>query len=346
MQADRARIADIAARILDMERALLALRHEGALIQERLDSFKYPILTLPNEITSEIFTHFLPGTRDIALSTPVLWRAIGVSTAGMTTQLLESWLTRAGQCLLSIKMGDDYRLGDCLSQFLPAIVARRACWEHLEIIIKPAGLAFLEIGMPSLRCLQLELIAIQAASAPYIFEFCEAPLLRTATLNYIAAAAIVLPWAQLTSLVLKHMLPQEYAPILKQTVNLVHCELICYSEPGVTDDETINLVFLESLLLITPDGDGAGAASEYLNRFILPSLRTLQAPEEFLGAYPIGILTSFISRSACQLQNVCITGLRSTSKAVYRTTFSSIPNFIFNEDPTISYHNEDAGGGE
>ncbi|KAJ6588192.1 hypothetical protein B0H19DRAFT_1098293, partial [Mycena capillaripes] len=77
--------------ILDAERNLL---------QKRLDAYTYPVLTLPNEVVSEIFGHFLPvyptsppaidllspnllgqicrKWREIALTTPVLWRAISV----------------------------------------------------------------------------------------------------------------------------------------------------------------------------------------------------------------------------------------------------------------------------
>ncbi|KAJ7883947.1 hypothetical protein B0H13DRAFT_2667062 [Mycena leptocephala] len=58
--ADRARVADIETRILDLERTLAELRLEKTIVQERLDSYKYPVLQLPNEIVSEIFTHFLP----------------------------------------------------------------------------------------------------------------------------------------------------------------------------------------------------------------------------------------------------------------------------------------------
>ncbi|KAJ7834594.1 hypothetical protein B0H13DRAFT_1467448, partial [Mycena leptocephala] len=89
------RVVDIDAEILDLERSLFALRNEKALLQHRLDSYKYPVLTLPNEIVSEIFIHFLPiypfcppltgilspnlltqicrRWREIALATPGLW---------------------------------------------------------------------------------------------------------------------------------------------------------------------------------------------------------------------------------------------------------------------------------
>ncbi|KAJ7871612.1 hypothetical protein B0H13DRAFT_2554411 [Mycena leptocephala] len=61
LEADRTRIADLDAQISDLERSLSALREEKNLAQERLDSYKYPVLTLPNEIVSNIFVHFLPA---------------------------------------------------------------------------------------------------------------------------------------------------------------------------------------------------------------------------------------------------------------------------------------------
>ncbi|KAF7334439.1 F-box domain-containing protein [Mycena venus] len=111
LAAERARIAELEARILDPDLTFYdknakklwkrALQIEIALAQERLDSYKYPVLTLPNEIVSEIFVHFLPAYpicppligllspttlthicrrwREIALATPALWRAINLS---------------------------------------------------------------------------------------------------------------------------------------------------------------------------------------------------------------------------------------------------------------------------
>jgi hypothetical protein len=37
------------------------LQSEKQLAQERLDSYTYPVLTLPNEIVGEIFVHVLPA---------------------------------------------------------------------------------------------------------------------------------------------------------------------------------------------------------------------------------------------------------------------------------------------
>jgi hypothetical protein len=47
--------------------------------------------------------------------------------------------------------------------------------------------------------------------------------------------------------------------------------------------------------------------SEYCT-FIFPALRRLQISEEFLGESPIDALASFMSKSGCRLETVCITG--------------------------------------
>ncbi|KAJ7473247.1 hypothetical protein FB451DRAFT_1133777 [Mycena latifolia] len=133
--ADRAHIADIEAQILTLERAIGELRAEMQRTQERLDSYAYPVLTLPNETVSEIFVRFLPvyplcppqtgllsptvlthicrKWREIALATPALWRAISIvddidsdRTDGRQLHILESWLNRSGCLPLAVDKGD------------------------------------------------------------------------------------------------------------------------------------------------------------------------------------------------------------------------------------------------
>ncbi|KAJ7932065.1 hypothetical protein B0H13DRAFT_809491, partial [Mycena leptocephala] len=102
LEADRARITDLEAQILHLEHSLRALRIEKSQAQRRLDSYTYPVLTLPNEIVSEIFMRFLPTYprfppftgilsptiltqicrkwREIALGTPALWSVMSNET--------------------------------------------------------------------------------------------------------------------------------------------------------------------------------------------------------------------------------------------------------------------------
>jgi disulfide oxidoreductase YuzD len=69
LAADRGRIADIEAQISLLERSISEWQSKKQLFQERLDSYRYPVLTLPNEIVGEIFVHVLPIYRVPHLST-------------------------------------------------------------------------------------------------------------------------------------------------------------------------------------------------------------------------------------------------------------------------------------
>jgi hypothetical protein len=56
----RNQISEMDAHILALENSLAAARREREDLQSRLDDYKYPVLTLPAEITSEIFIAYLP----------------------------------------------------------------------------------------------------------------------------------------------------------------------------------------------------------------------------------------------------------------------------------------------
>ncbi|KAJ6452729.1 hypothetical protein C8R47DRAFT_1061570 [Mycena vitilis] len=100
LAADRERITALNAHILELEASIKSLKAERKTVQARLDAYRYPVSTLPNEIMSEIFIHFLPvypkcppqtgrlspyllcqicrKWRNIAFATPALWRAISI----------------------------------------------------------------------------------------------------------------------------------------------------------------------------------------------------------------------------------------------------------------------------
>jgi hypothetical protein len=174
-----------------------------------------------------------------------------------------------------------------------------------------------------LRHLHLELIEVNPVS------FCEVPLLRSVVLDDFAASSIVLPWAQLTSLALRRVFLHECTPILKQTPNLVHCNLrLCFVEYDYSD---ITLLCLESLALNTPDP--LGPVRQYLTLFIIPALRRLRIPELLLGPDAIRSLTAFITTSGCELQELHITGKQSIpSKSRYREALHSVGRLSFSRN--------------
>ncbi|KAJ7641150.1 hypothetical protein FB45DRAFT_862401 [Roridomyces roridus] len=130
--------------------------------QQRLDAYRYPVLTLPNEIVSEIFVHTLPlypacpplmgpaspiplahicrKWREIAVSTPGLWRSICATAYGQVisrkqTEVVRTWLDRSGSCPLSIQI----ETAEDNHPVLQEIHLHRERWEHiLEVISAPA----------------------------------------------------------------------------------------------------------------------------------------------------------------------------------------------------------------
>jgi hypothetical protein len=342
LEADCARVADPPAQA--------ALQEENILAQERLDSYKYPVLTLPNEIVSEIFMHFLPAYpffppltgllsptllthicrtwREIALSTPALWCTIGIPyddgiPLKQKAHIFDIWLKRSRFCPLSLQLGRGIVL-----KILAAVVPHRARWERLKLAYpSPSHLPIIIDGpIPLLRHLDL---CLSGAGMTEVFAFRDVPLLRSVILDAVAVTSIILPWAQLTSLTLSDVYPRECVPVLQKTSNLVCCELKVWFQVDSDNDQLgpdITLPYLESLRI---GQCGATPVTDLLGTFIVPALRSLKIPEEFLRPSPIDSLTGFISKSGCKPEEVYITGPRSLPKQSYRKAFPSIPKFSF-----------------
>ncbi|KAF8127094.1 hypothetical protein K438DRAFT_2001022 [Mycena galopus ATCC 62051] len=245
LAADRARLEDIDTQISVLERSLSALREQRAHVQERLDAYTYPVMTLPAEITSDIFTHFLPalpayppligshsptlltqicrGWREIALAIPRLWSAISFAddwydaSFGELLHICHIWLTRSHSYPLAIRFGDLNELD--ATQILAAITPHRERWEYLDVHLSPSHLPAIQDPMPLLRHLNLSMYDVLDDAIPI-----QAPLLHSVALRALTPPGFAFP-EQLTSLVLMYTFRSDYAAILQRTCNLVHCEL-------------------------------------------------------------------------------------------------------------------------
>ncbi|KAF8150375.1 hypothetical protein K438DRAFT_440430 [Mycena galopus ATCC 62051] len=181
--------------------------------------------------------------------------------------------------------------------------------------------------MPILRHLGLTMCEVHG-----VVTVSPAPLLRSATLSVPRPLNLTLPLGQLTSLVCHLVFREEYVAILRQTGNLVHCELGIFSarDRGLPPEHAIDLPCLESLslfIMTTPS-----SMPRYLDDFIVPALSRLRLDESILEPDPIERLTSFISKSGCKLQEVSVTE-RPLMSASFREAFPSIPRFSFDDDP-------------
>ncbi|KAJ7161089.1 hypothetical protein C8R46DRAFT_1106497 [Mycena filopes] len=328
----------------------------------------HPVLTVP-EMLSEIFIHFVPPYpeclcwgdilhsptllthicgqwREIALSIPQLWRAVGSHHFSPEQGLhgphnnaagLETWLTRSLTCALSLEIFE-YESSDArVSEILAAAIPHRARWEHLALEVKFEQLessGFLELDVfPLLRHLDLNFDNLNAGTTnDQITIFRNAPLLRRASLQgFYTTQLVVLPWAQLTSLALAYVYLSRCSYILAQTPNLIHCELGCI----FTDDgNTLVPAFLPRLASLTiGTGYSPSAVAVRLSESLtLPALLRLRIAEDCLGdTNPVQALGSVISQTGCKAQDVrvCIVGKNlRVPEAEYRAAF---PGLCFEE---------------
>ncbi|KAJ7653697.1 hypothetical protein DFH06DRAFT_1474817 [Mycena polygramma] len=371
--ADRARVADMEAEIRYLERALSRLRSEKTLVQERIQSYKYPVLSLPNELVSEIFLQFLPSYprcppltgmlsptaltqicrqwREIALTTPELWRAMRLdgNSAKRHDQIVIAWLGRSGCCPIAVFIDDEFGEEpdmEC-AKFMSALVAHRPRMEHLNLShIRRDIFPLLDNPMP--RLCSLDLSFYPGNNTDLVLH--DAPLLRAVTLDGVDAFnRATLPWEQLTSLTLHRLSITECRTVLCQTSHLVHCRLELRfggqlfggrHNPALPD---VALPHLESLVLImrSPGFRLSRRENREMDRlrgFVCPALRILQIQEKLLGSGQpeerIRSLRSFISKSGCKLEELLFIGPRSIKlqEPSYRDSFPSIPRISFEED--------------
>ncbi|KAJ7678168.1 hypothetical protein DFH06DRAFT_1465928 [Mycena polygramma] len=338
-----------------------------------LESMTTPALALPSEITSEIFRHFLPvyprcpplfGSlsptflthicrtwRDIALTTPTLWRAIPFYTDtaivpfARRLEIFNLWLSRSSHYPLSIEIviqyqdqgleclvdedPDGHSMTDNVSEVVTAAALHSARWEYLKLHVRTNVFPTIGTPMPLLRCLDLDLE--DDCHAKDIGEFHSLPVLRTLILNLddLAASTVDLPWAQLTSFTLTNALPEACSSLLQQTPHLVHCKLQLtqiYGNGHPVQPPDITLSRLESLTFLD---DCDVPEAWYLDTLTLPALRNFRVPESFLWPNYIHALSSVISKSGSELQDICIVDRRVLSEDSYREAFPSIPKFSF-----------------
>ncbi|KAJ6472313.1 hypothetical protein C8R47DRAFT_1295693 [Mycena vitilis] len=313
LEEDRAQVKALAVQIADLERSISALRAEQKLAQA--------------------------GSIPTTLATPTLWRAVSFSgkKVGEVEQIL-LWLSRSSGCPLSIAVDDTPCPMPDLFPVFAALVPHRARWGQVTFSVPSFYASKMEGPMPLLRHLHLSIN--QNVEQSSTITIGEAPMLRSVVLNYSAAAIVILPWTQLTSLTLIALFPHEFVPILQKTTNLVCCTLEVTSHDDGPPQPDIELPCLE-LLTLRVDLRENGC----LPSFISPALCRLKIPERCLGHDPIESLTLFISKCGCKLHEMRITENTSVFRASYRQAFPSIPK-LYIENPKIGEINEEEGATE
>ncbi|KAJ7031752.1 hypothetical protein C8F04DRAFT_1041193 [Mycena alexandri] len=350
---DRARIAVVKAKILELERAPSSLNEEKDLLQARIDAYTYPVLTLPNEIVVEIFVHFLPiypetppmigrsspnllgqicrKWREIALSTPELWRGFTLSLGNgrrphQKLRLLETWLQRSGSCLLSINMDlGFYGFGDFL---LGSIAAHSARWEHLLLCGSASPFPSIAAPFPFLRTFYMS--SAETTTDSLVFALHAAPLLRTVgSLPWRDSFISFYPWSQLTMFTGQMILPKDCVEVLTHAPHLVCCNFFINAGDYKTFSELPQGVThhrIETFILEGPFP--ADFPWTFLDLFTLPALQKFQVAEDFLQGSSVRVLHSLISRSQCHIKEMYLPELESTRVESYRRGLPMVGSIV------------------
>ncbi|KAJ7178121.1 hypothetical protein C8R46DRAFT_1075888 [Mycena filopes] len=340
LAADRARFAVIRAQILVLERSLSPLYEESDLLKDRLDSYTYPVLSLPTEVVSEIFVHFLPvypetppmigryspnvlgqicrKWRETALSTPALWRAISVPLQQETRlaqklRLLETSLDRSKSCPLSITVhgGDSEDYQGLLDPFIRAIAVHSGRWEYLRVYAPGHPLLSIGTPMPFLRAIYItegSNFSQPTVDAADSVGFHNAPLLRDVTIVFWGAHCLSrYPWSQLTTLNVHSIPPHDCLDVLSQTLGLVHCHLFVFELDADVTPQSSHVITLPHLETFALHGRFGRPSWSFMDFFNLPALLNLRIQEVFLQEVaPADDLVSLISRSKCGLQELWV----------------------------------------
>ncbi|KAJ7087035.1 hypothetical protein C8R43DRAFT_1244882 [Mycena crocata] len=224
----RTRLKEIDEEMDALESKLRLLTVERRSVMEHLDSIIYPILTLPPEITSQIFSHCVdkphigrpPGDRpypergplvlasvcrswrDICIALRALWSSLAVypdrhSSIDNLLRLLKLWLTRSGTHQLDLHIGafSSHMFGifDVISQY-------SLQWRSLDITLDTPYDFPIQSRVPQLTKLVVYIMGNGDFSPMTGSAFRDAPRLREVQLSRASLKRISLPWNQLTHL--------------------------------------------------------------------------------------------------------------------------------------------------
>ncbi|KAJ7615334.1 hypothetical protein FB45DRAFT_801783 [Roridomyces roridus] len=307
--------AQLRAQLAHIESLIALLQAQRHTVHEQLAAVVYPILTLPNEVTAEIFLRYYDNCDDLSCTPLVLtnvcslWREVAISTRRLWSifasrrpeystpthaSALQLWISRAGKLPLDGRI----RLADSTypthAEPLRLISQHSSRWQSLALYIIYGGeidvvdlpghfphltklLVFTGMTLPkSLDAPRLVDVALQGAELPEHWETC-------------------LPWNQLINLCLTDRPVGFCVQILEHTPNLQVLEMRCDDDDWETTTPTRILHHLHTLVII-------GYNSSVITHLTLPGLRELRlgSGSDIEDCGPA--VKSLLDRSGCSLQ--------------------------------------------
>ncbi|KAJ7724881.1 hypothetical protein B0H16DRAFT_1895312 [Mycena metata] len=300
-------------------------------LQAQLDSIVYPVLTLPPEITSEIFLQCVPiewerdgvnkreapllltqicgDWRRTAVSTPALWTTFEVrySTPGLVhlPEIAETWLSRACGCPLTVNIWGVFP-AECKRTF-ETFQRHASTVEVLKLNVNSKALEAMETypwDCPTLRSLSVSFISLEYPLVHPLEIIKNAPLLQEVFMTCTLPSSVTLPWRQLTRFTAAFNSLAECLEGLHLMPNLTYCALAQSSmpPPPFSSESPLSLPRVQHLVLFNYDTPPFGS-NTILRFLILPALQNLEIRD-----FPFDEehLDTFLVRSSPPLRHLSI----------------------------------------
>ncbi|KAF7333051.1 F-box domain-containing protein [Mycena venus] len=289
-------------------------------------------LTIPSEITAQIFTYCLPASisppeidtapllltricrdwRNLAQDSPELWTSLKIDRAAIPVELIETWLSRAQTLPLSLELEvsswDDVPWNS--AEVIVVFERHSQTWRDVALDLPFEQLyLFGESSHLHLPLLERLAVAIHelALELPPLTAFQNAPALRRLSLSRdVLGTKMQLPWAQITSMEFGSgsLRPEDVLTILQFTPNVVKCSVTTHNDlESVLPDVVAPFMFLTSLKLET-------IVPEVMNIFdhiSVPALQVLDLSSIlFSGRELVRRLRPILSQPAIRLRDLRI----------------------------------------
>ncbi|KAJ7725979.1 hypothetical protein B0H16DRAFT_1698211 [Mycena metata] len=321
MHPDTARLR---ARLAEIDEQFILLQKERTTIQNTLAALTYPVLTLPAEITSEIFaqcivreggprhpspaeaplllTHVCRTWRDIAVHDSKLWTAFRIRFCPYGERrghpYVQTYLERAGTRPLVMDIAYEESKTSLESLPLPIllqdIIRRSSQWQEVTLRLPPSTLENFQSKMnfSALETLTIFTHRGRPLSSP-VGAFAAALKLRVLRLQnyYTSLDMFTLPWSQLTQLRVESLFFEEAFEVLPLALALIDCTFDRIDPHGSQSD----VFSLAPHLHLKCFAAGGNGCHQLLDRLTLPNLSQLQV-EPIYNASLSGFL-SFLTRS-------------------------------------------------
>ncbi|KAJ7645140.1 hypothetical protein DFH06DRAFT_1301156 [Mycena polygramma] len=338
-------LPDLRTQLSRLDMLIASLTAERQRLQAQSDAIVYPVLSLPTEITMEIFLRCLPSQprlpcpsivpllltqichrwREIALDTQSLWQSLIFKDRQVSVELLRLWLYRSGALPLnlSLQCWDPLRVGTLIEAIMP----HSHHWQDMKLGLPLTSFGDLNLrhtSFPLLRAISLDTIQWRGddESTATVLVW-DAPSLREVHVSTFPKIKIGVPWPQLTALTLRTDVEfMECLSFLRGCLNLVNLTVRTIG-PAAFHADILALDSLQSLDCNI--SDGADTLMQYL---ALPRLERL-AIADTCEVEHASVLTAFIIRSACgNLRHLSLSVTSTIPSENLTPFFRAVPNSV------------------